>query len=212
MNNSNPFAAFSRLDEGMLAAVIIGVLIGALIGLTIAIFYFLNLQNALKQCAPQNQRMAPGLVWLSLIPFFNLFWNFKVVSAVADSLAAELQMRGLPRNEERPGYQVGMAHCILSICAYIQYLGIPVIGQLCGLAGFICWIVYWVKIAGYKKKLMEHQQFAFGNPNPYPFPNAPVNPNQYSNQPQSPYSNQPPSPYSPQQPNQNQFPNQPPQQ
>lgn len=212
MNNSNPFAAFSHLDEGMIAAVIIGVVIGMIIGLTIMIFYLLNLQNALKQCAPQNQKMPPGQVWLALIPLFGTVWHFIMVARIADSLAAELQMRGVPPNEERPGYKVGMAYCILSACTYIQYLGIPGIGQLCGLAGFVCWIVYWVKIAGYKKQLMEHQQFAFGNPNPYPFPNAPVNPNQYANQPPSPYSNQPPNPYYNQPPNQGQGPFQPPQQ
>ena len=200
--NNNPFAAFDRVPEGMLAVFIFAVIIGLAIGLTIAIFYFLNLQNTLKQCAPQNQKMPPGQVWLSLIPLFNLYWNFRIATAVADSLAAEFRMRGIPQNEERPGYQIGMAYSILAVCAYVQYLGIPYLGQLCSLVGFVLWIVYWVKIYGYKKQLMEHHPFQFGNPNPYPFPNQPNQPNQPNNPYQNPYPNQPPNQNPGQYPNQ----------
>lgn len=180
--------------------VIVGVLIVLAIATLINVFFFMNLQNTLKQCAPHNQRMRPGQVWLGLIPFFNYYWNFKVVAAVADSLASEYQQRNLQRTEERPGYQVGMAYCVLYCCALIQYTGIPALGQLAGLAGFICWIVYWVRTARFKRELEAHQfQFGQGNPNIYSFPhqfpgqpqqqpfrneyNSQANMQQYSNQP-----------------------------
>jgi len=41
-----------------------------------------------------------------------------------------------------------LAMCILAIISIIPYIGI-----LFGLAGFICWIIYWVKISGYSAKL-----------------------------------------------------------
>jgi hypothetical protein len=219
MNNSNPFEAFSNIPEGMIAVVILAVIIGLGIGLTIFIFYLLNLQNALKQCSVQNQKMLPGQVWLALIPFFNYYWNFRIATALADSLSAEFKMRGLHLNEERPGYQVGTAYAILTCCGVLSWFGVPIFPQLAGLAGFVCWIVYWVRIHGYKKQLMVHQPFAFGNPNPYPFPNQ--FPNQQQHNPQGQY-NQQQGQYNPQQgqynpnptpnPYSNQPPNQPPQQ
>ena len=186
----------------MLGAVLIGAMIGLAIGLVLTIFYFLNLQNALKQCAPHNRQITPGQVWLGLIPFFNYFWNFRIATALADSLAAEYRMRGMIPGEERPGYQVGMAYAILTCCGVLQWVGVPVLPQLAALAGFICWIVYWVRIARYKRELEQHTfQFGMGNPNTYQFPN------QFPGQPQhnqgpNPYMNQPPNPNQPPSPNQ----------
>ncbi len=175
----------------MLAPFLGALLIGLAIGIVIAIFYFLNLQNTLKQCAPQNQQMAPGMVWLGLIPFFNYYWNFRIASAMADSLAAEYRMRGLNPSEERPGYQLGMAYAILTCCGVLQWIGIPILPQLAGLAGFVCWIVYWVRMSKYKNELMQHQfQFGMGNPNMNQFPNQfPGQPQPYQGQ-ANPYMNQ----------------------
>lgn len=172
---------FSHLDSTMLATLVIIVVIAAAIGLTIAIFYFLNLQNTLKQCAPQNRKMEPAMVWLALIPLFNYYWHFRIAADIADSLAAEYRMRGLPLTEERPGYNVGMAYAILSCCGILSWVGVPVLPQLAGLAAFICWIIYWVRMAGYKRELSQHQfQFGQQNPNVYQFPN------QFPNQPAPP--------------------------
>lgn len=161
-------------DSGLIGWMILMFLFAFGIVLIIGIFFLLTLQNTLKQCAPNNQFMPPGQVWLSLIPLFSYYWNFKVITAVADSLAAEFHTRGMQRENQRPGYQVGMAYCVLGVCSLLQYSGIPVIGQLCGLAGLICWITYWVKIAGYKRLLEQHSfQLGQGNPNVNHFPNQP---------------------------------------
>lgn len=157
------------MNSDMVIVFLVALLIGLVIGLVIFIFYALTLSGALKQCSPQNQRMSPGQVWLLIIPVFGQIWHFFVVSRIAESLAAEFKSRHLPVEEEKPGYNVGIAYCILSVSSYIQYLGIPVVGQLASLAGFVCWIIYWVRINRYKKRLEEHR-FQFGQGNPYPFP------------------------------------------
>lgn len=43
-----------------------------LAGLVVAIFYLLTLMRALQKCSPQSRTMQPGMVWLLLIPLFNL--------------------------------------------------------------------------------------------------------------------------------------------
>jgi hypothetical protein len=207
----NRFSSLSNIDESMIGVVIIGVVVGLAIGLTILILYLLNLQNALKQVAPQNRTMEPGMVWLAIIPFFNYYWNFRIARDISNSLAAEYRMRGLPLTEERPGYQIGMAYAILTCCGILSWFGIPVLPELCGLAGFICWIIYWVRIAKYKNELKLNAPFAIGNPNPYPFPNQfPGQPPQPANYQQPSNYQQPPN-FPPPPPDQNPFnnPNQP---
>jgi hypothetical protein len=111
------------------------------------IFYILTLQKALNRCAPENQAMQPGMVWLLLIPCFGIIWSFFVVINLAKSLGAEFQKRGLAEEPE-PGKMLGLIMCGLMVAAMI-----PFIGGLFGLGGLVCWILYWIKIAGYSAKL-----------------------------------------------------------
>jgi hypothetical protein len=59
------------------------------------IFYFLELQNTLKEVSVENRKMKPGQVWLLLIPLFSIYWLFEVVSKIADSLKAEFASRNI---------------------------------------------------------------------------------------------------------------------
>jgi predicted membrane channel-forming protein YqfA (hemolysin III family) len=140
--NNSPFA-----HGGMAAAFIIGALIVFAIMLIPLIFYILTLQKALNRCAPENRAMEPGLVWLMVIPCVNIVWHFFVVINMAKSLGAEFQKRGIAEEPE-PGKMLGLVMCILACCGVI-----PIIGGLFGLGYLVCWILYWVKIAGYSKKL-----------------------------------------------------------
>ena len=113
-----------------------------------AIFYLLTLQNALNKCAPTSRVIEPGMVWLLLIPFLNLIWNFIVVTGVAKSLATEYARRGIPSSEPLPGRSIGVAMSVCNCCCII-----PVLGAFAGLAGLVLWIVYWIKIAEFSRRL-----------------------------------------------------------
>lgn len=113
-----------------------------------SIFFLLTLQKALTRCAPESRTMAPGQVWLMLIPLFNIVWQFILVSRVASSLGNEFRRRNIPAEAE-PGKSLGLAFAILALTSII-----PVLGVLTGIAAFVCWIVYWVKIANYSAQLM----------------------------------------------------------
>lgn len=112
-----------------------------------AIFYLITLQNTLKAISPENRKMEPGMVWLLLIPLFNIIWNFIVVNRMADSIQAELHKKGI-NVTERPAYNVGIAMCIISCVTWI-----PLLGSLASIGGLICWIIYWVKISEFKRKI-----------------------------------------------------------
>lgn len=140
-------------------------------------------QTVLALVRPENRRMEPGLVWLQLIPLFNYVWVFFVVRRIADSLArqyAALQsdsILGIVDEQaikdfgKRPTYAIGLAYCILIaslplLIILVNLFADPVatrtdvfnglfgltIGLLM-LGALICWIVYWVQLAGYKNKL-----------------------------------------------------------
>jgi hypothetical protein len=135
---------------------VVGIIL--LISIIIGIFYCLTLQKALNRCAPQNRAMSPGLVWLYLIPLFNLVWHFFIVINMAKSLHAEFVYRNIVE-EQSPGQGIGLATCILNVVGVIPY-----IGWLASTAGFVCWIIYWVKIAGFSDKIAV----------PYPTPTPPA--------------------------------------
>ncbi|MBN1822417.1 MAG: hypothetical protein JXR31_11360 [Prolixibacteraceae bacterium] len=113
------------------------------------IFYLITLQKTLYAVSIENRKMPPEQVWLSLIPLFGLVWQFIIVNRIADSLKFEFASKGIRTDEERPGISLGLAYCILFCCSIIPFLGF-----LTSIGGFICWIIYWVKIGEYKNKLI----------------------------------------------------------
>lgn len=139
--------AYTAAEGAKIAGVFVGMLVAFAIFLVPAIFYLLTLQKALNRCSPASRTMQPGMVWLMLIPLFNLVWHFFVVINIAKSLSAEFQKRGMTE-EPNPGKNIGMIMCILACCGII-----PLLGVLCSLGAFVCWIIYWVKIAGFSGKL-----------------------------------------------------------
>ena len=139
---NNPLAAGAGIAGIFMVALIV-----CAIMLLPAIFYLLTLQKALNRCSPECRAMAPGLVWLMLIPLFSIVWHFFVVLNIAKSLGAEFQKRGIAE-ETNPGQKLGLIMCILACCGII-----PILGVLFALGALVCWILYWVKIAGFSGKL-----------------------------------------------------------
>ena len=111
------------------------------------IFYLLTLQKTLERCSPECRTTTPGSVWFMLIPFYNIVWQFLLVARISESLHNEFNKRNM-NEEPEPGKSLGITFCILNVCGII-----PIIGVLAGIGGFVCWIIYWVKISGYSNKL-----------------------------------------------------------
>lgn len=118
------------------------------------IFYLLTLQNTFKAISDENRKMQPGEVWLSLIPIFGYIWQFFIVTKMADSLSAELKTKGIEHSEERPAYNIGLIYCILMVAASPLAIIIGFLGSILSIAGVVFWILYWVKIEEYRKKLL----------------------------------------------------------
>jgi len=138
-------------SEAAIVVVALVIVLG-LAGLGAAIAFLLTLQRAVGRCAPRNRLLSPDQVWLNLIPIFGIVWQFMMVGRIADTLRNEFAARGTPRAPVPDDYGrgVGLAMCILGVVSIIPYVGI-----LTGLAGMVCWIVYWVKISGYSRELAQ---------------------------------------------------------
>jgi hypothetical protein len=136
------------LDTQTLIAMMLTVLpIVFLVALVPTVLFFLTLQRALARCAPTARTMSPGQVWFGVIPVFNLVWPFYMVNAISTSLHNEFVRRGIVE-EPAPAKTIGMAFATLGLLSII-----PLLNILTALPTLVCWIVYWVKIAGFSKKL-----------------------------------------------------------
>jgi hypothetical protein len=134
---------------GAILLLLVFVAIGVLV---VAILYIMSLQKALQAISEENRQMPPGQAWLLLIPFFNIIWSFIVVTRIADSFRDEFVRLNIHSSDPRPTYNIGIAHSVLSLCGFI-----PVLGGLASFAGFVCWIVYWVKVNEYRKLVEANQ-------------------------------------------------------
>jgi hypothetical protein len=155
MHNQGPFPL------GGLGGPELGVLcFAAGIALVVAIFYFLTLQTALTRVCPRNRLMEPGLVWLGLIPLFNIIWSFFIAIWVTDSLRNEFRDQ---RRDDGTDYGkgIGLANAILGAIMFpLEFLsGLNVIIAPVGLAALVLFIIFWVKISGYSARLAARARY-----------------------------------------------------
>lgn len=128
-------------DEGLALGLGIGVMIFAiLIGLGILIAIILIVQNAFKRIPVEHRKQEPGMVWLLLIPCFNIVWNFFVFPKLSQSFKSYFDAKGRTDLGDC-GESLGLTYSILAACSIIPYLG-----MLAGLAGLIVLIIYLVKV------------------------------------------------------------------
>jgi hypothetical protein len=142
--------------------------------LILAILFLLTQQNTLKAILPENRLMNPGLVWLELIPVFGQCWQFLVAARIAGSIRKELEFRqedtilglsdasAIGREGRRPTYVIGITYCTLNVIGILLNMFLTIgpgsllllFPALIILGGVICWIVYWVRLAGAKRELL----------------------------------------------------------
>lgn len=139
---------FDGKDGEILAVLLVVVGIMAIVGLIIQICYLLSLSKALGRCSQDNRTMEPGMVWLNLIPCFGTIWIFITVTRMSESLGNEFYARRMDERGNDYGKSLGITYNVLFLCGMIPYIGI-----IFSLAGLVCWIMYWVKIAGFSSQL-----------------------------------------------------------
>jgi hypothetical protein len=151
-----------------LAGMMVCLLIFLAVYLIVYILFMLNLHRTLNAVSERNRELTPGLVWLSMIPLFNIIWNVIMVPKISNSLRNEYEDRGWSTSNEGFARVSGMiwawggvvnivfsvfqnvaqAADMAPIAMVIGLLGCPL-----GIAIFVCWIMFWVQTYQYRKRL-----------------------------------------------------------
>lgn len=167
-----------------LAAALICVAVILLIVLAIYIFFCLTLQRTQTAVRPRNRLIPPGLVWLHLlhlagvIPILGILvgigasvWDLIMVLKLSGSLQREFKARRWRTANEGFGRPVGLVWSVGQLALVPiglvfnllgPRLGSPQASMVVGLVLlvlaltlFVVWIVYWVQMAQYGRRLRE---------------------------------------------------------
>ena len=133
------------MEDAAAGMLLISLAAMAMVMIAPVIFYLLSLQKTLRLAGPNNRRMRPGLIWLNLIPVFNLGWHLYTVLKISETLTATI------------GKQSGDGGRALGIIATLLVFGclIPDYRNGFALATLVMWIAYWVRITGYNVFLQQ---------------------------------------------------------
>ncbi len=154
-----------------------GIMLLAGLFLLFQILFLVNLQRTLERVSPERRKMAPGLVWLQIIPLFGFFWFFYVVIKVRDSVREEFSARGWSTAGDF-GVNIGFATGVLQVIAWgvgwtpSRFIAMQMV--LYG-GGIVCWVIYWARVAALKHRMGPPQWFvpgAYHDRAPYPPPYA----------------------------------------
>lgn len=131
------------------AAIFAFVLVVALVILAINVIVCAVLHGCFKRIPAEHRRLEGGLVWLLLIPCFNIVWNFFVFPRLAQSYQS--YFRAVGRNEFGDcGAGIGWAYagCMLGAC-----LPVPLLPFGIGLAALVLLVLFLVKAVQLKGQL-----------------------------------------------------------
>lgn len=180
-------------------------------GLAIEVFMavLLSVYNAINQrIACDLRNLSPLQLWLMIVPAFGSIWIFYVIWQNANALSEEFKRRKIIEFETYPGLGIGWAFSFFCATAQLTLLlddpGIPI---LLGIATVILFVIFLVKLAGFKDKLdkdaLNEAHLVPPPPPQYTYPNyqQPVQQQPDYTQQQFPPGNYPPpqnpEPYQP---------------
>lgn len=143
--------------EGLLAGMIVAIVIGILVGLAIHAVFLYLVYGCFQRIPPQHRQMEPWQVWLCLIPFFGLVWNFFVYPKLAKSYQSYFAEQG--RTDvgdcgEKIGLWFSISAAVAGVVGIIPCIGIIAV-LIAGPAALVLWIIFIVKALGLKGQIPE---------------------------------------------------------
>lgn len=143
-------AQVSPEEAAVLGGLVIGVvLIVLLVTLAISVIICVLLYKCFQAVPPEHRKQEPGLVWLLLIPCFNIVWNFFVFPRLSDSYQSYFAAIGR-KDVGDCGRNIGLAYSICVACSVIPYLN-----TFTGLASLVLLIIYLIKAWDLKNQIQS---------------------------------------------------------
>jgi hypothetical protein len=107
-----------------------------------------QLINAFQQIPERYRFQEPGRVWLLMVPLFNIYWNFKVFPALAESFQLYFYSRGISDVEDC-GERLARWYCYLGLTWVI-----PCFDFATGLASLVVVILLLSEADRLKKRVL----------------------------------------------------------
>lgn len=143
------------------------------------ILFLLTQFNTLRLIKGENRTLQPGWVWLQLIPAVGQIWQFVVVTRISSSIRKQWQaadedsILGIDADtvatarNSKPTLAIGITYCTLNAACIFFNLFLTagpnskeamIVGST-GLISVVCWVIYWVALAGWKRRLKNRVRF-----------------------------------------------------
>ncbi len=119
----------------------------------VLVTYILNITRTLILIAPSRREMEPRSVWSLLVPVHNLFFNYFVVSRLANSLESEYRSRKWEFRGDDFGRLLGIVMSTAWWVVALSQRQAALVTLLVGLVAMGCTISYGLRIAGYRRRL-----------------------------------------------------------
>ena len=133
-------------------------LIILIITLVLSMLYINTLSKTAHAISFLNREIDPISVWYLMIPVYNYFYYFIVVSRLSRSIYAEFNHRNIP-TDDKPAYLTGVLTDVFfvlnAVMALLKYADISneIVNGIISLIGIIIWITYWIQINQYKRQI-----------------------------------------------------------
>ncbi len=118
-----------------------------LVGLAIKIVIIVLLSGCLSKIPPEHREMEPGMVWLLLIPCFDIVWNFFVFIKIPKSFQRYFAAQGRTEFGDC-GEQIGLWYSICFVGCMVPY-----VNAVAGIALLVLLIIFLVKVLGLKGQI-----------------------------------------------------------
>ena len=110
--------------------------------------------NCFQTLPPKHHFLEPNMAWLLMVPFFNLYWNFKVYPALAESFQIYFYSHGIADVEDC-GEKLARGYCVCACLTMIPcLLGFP------GIIALVCIIKFLIRTDALKNRVLAMESAA----------------------------------------------------
>jgi hypothetical protein len=132
------------------------VIVSLLGSLIVPVLFFFTWANTLR-LTRSYQPASPGLVWLMLIPVFNLVWQFYLLSMATKGIKGTLTAVG--REPGDAAFGIGLAYQVLFCVAAVFPLvnrnhDLIELTHVFTVLSLLMLIVYWVRLARFNRAMI----------------------------------------------------------
>lgn len=132
---------------GVMAVAIVGVMIalGVMLAISAVVCYFTS--EMVKRIPAEHRKIEPNMVWLLMIPCFNIIWNFFVFPKVAASFKSYFDSQNITDVGDCAA-QLSLIYCIVYATVII-----PVINKIAAPASLVLLILVLIKFNDLKTRI-----------------------------------------------------------